>query len=138
MNEDTPAPSRRRLLRRAAVASTAISAVAAASIFTSPMPAQAAVLGVQIVGTSVSPPGARVGDVIAGSPAVDAELLPGDIITNLNGKAITSADEFIMAIGKVAIGDWISLSFSGATGAYRAAVLPLEPVDDPTGSNSHD
>ncbi len=83
-------------------------------------------LGVEISGSSESPRGARVGDVIAGTPAIDAGLLPGDVITNLNGTPITSADDFITAIGRVELGDWIALSFSGATGAYRAAVLPLE------------
>jgi S1-C subfamily serine protease len=129
MNDQATSRQLRPRFRRATVASAAVSAIAAASIVATAIPAQATVLGVQIVGSSTNPPGARVGDVVVGTPAEDAGLLPGDIITNLNNAPITTADDFLTAIGGVALGDWIAFSFSGATGAHRAAVLPLEALD---------
>jgi len=110
---------------RAFVTAAAAGAVVAAGAYAAPLPAQAAVLGVEISGSSESPRGARVGDVTAGTSAVDAGLLPGDVITDLNGTPITSASDFVAAIGRVELGDWIAISFSGPTGAFRAAVLPL-------------
>ncbi|MBX9719028.1 MAG: PDZ domain-containing protein [Microbacteriaceae bacterium] len=121
-------PASRHLPRvaRAFVTAAATSVVVAAANYVAPVPTQSVVLGVEISGSSESPRGARVGDVTAGSPASETGLLPGDVITNLNGTPIRSAADFSTAIGQIELGDWIALSFSGATGAFRAAVLPLE------------
>ena len=70
---------------------------------------QHAYLGVKI-GNAATGPGANVGTVIAGSPAEKAGLQAGDVITAVNGKSITSADDLTAAVGSHASGDKVTLT----------------------------
>ena len=48
--------------------------------------------------------------IVAGSPAAKAGLQPGDIVTALDGGAINSSDELIVAIRSKNVGDSVKLS----------------------------
>ncbi|WP_168915084.1 PDZ domain-containing protein [Microcella flavibacter] len=88
--------------------------------------AAAGLLGVVVGGSSDAPLGARIAGVIDGTPAGESGLQRGDVITAVNGAPVASADDLSRAIGGLAPGEWISLSFSGASGAYRSATLALD------------
>ncbi|MDX1476992.1 MAG: PDZ domain-containing protein [Saprospiraceae bacterium] len=55
--------------------------------------------------------GALVREVVEGSPAADASLSEGDIITEVNGDAIASADALIEAIGSLEPGTTVALTY---------------------------
>ena len=61
--------------------------------------------------TSGGRSGALVRTVIAGGAAQKAGLQPGDIITAVNGTAVSSVDELIVAIRGHAVGDTVTLTF---------------------------
>ena len=48
--------------------------------------------------------------IVTGSPAAKAGLQPGDVITALDGSAINSSDELIVAIRSKNVGDSVKLS----------------------------
>lgn len=53
--------------------------------------------------------GARVIEVVSGSPADDAGLRPGDIIVGFDGETITSMDELVVEIRRREVGDTVPL-----------------------------
>ncbi|MFT5124249.1 MAG: S1-C subfamily serine protease [Kiritimatiellia bacterium] len=59
-------------------------------------------LGVQLAPADV---GVRVGDIVPGTAAVEAGILRGDLIVQLDGQAYNSVPEFIAAVGKHHPGD---------------------------------
>ncbi len=50
-----------------------------------------------VVRDAKSPPGAEVTSVTPGTPAANAELQPGDVIVQVQGAVVRSADEFVRA-----------------------------------------
>ena len=54
--------------------------------------------------------GYPVGQVIAGSPAAEAGLKPGDVITGLNGQELTTAMDLLMSLIDFGPGDPLDLS----------------------------
>jgi S1-C subfamily serine protease len=79
-------------------------------------PVQHAYVGVSLEPTSAG--GARIdtqqagapAPISAGSPAAAAGLQPGDLITAIDGKAVTSTDQFIAMIDRYAPGDTVTLT----------------------------
>ncbi|MFV0634223.1 S1C family serine protease [Demequina sp.] len=71
------------------------------------------VIGVQLANGYVGE-GVQVLDdsrgVVEGGPGDDAGILPGDIITGIDGRPITQSDELIVAIRAKAVGDQVVLS----------------------------
>jgi putative serine protease PepD len=65
-----------------------------------------AYLGVQLGDGSG---GATVGQVASGAPAADAGLRHGDVVTAIDGKAITSADALVNAVDAHKPGDTVTL-----------------------------
>ena len=55
--------------------------------------------------------GALVTQVATGSPADKAGIKSGDVITNFEGKEITSSDELIQAIHSSEIGQRVEITF---------------------------
>jgi putative serine protease PepD len=70
---------------------------------------QHAYLGITVA-TSSSGTGAQVGEVKAGSPASSAGLKAGDVITAIDGTAVTSADDLTAKISAHKPGDKVTLS----------------------------
>jgi putative serine protease PepD len=82
-----------------------------------------AFLGVKI-GDAASGPGARVGSVTAGSAAAKAGLQAGDVITAVDGKAITGADDLTAAIGNRAPGEKVVITLT-RNGNSRTVTVTL-------------
>ncbi len=51
-----------------------------------------------------------IGNVVSGGPADKAGLKDGDVITKLNGAAVTTADAFVQAIQGMKVGDTVTLT----------------------------
>jgi putative serine protease PepD len=82
-----------------------------------------AYLGVK-VGDVSSGTGARVGTVIAGSPADKAGVEAGDVVTAVDGKAVSGADQLTEVLGSRAPGDKVTLALS-RNGASRTVTVTL-------------
>ncbi|MFN8126640.1 MAG: trypsin-like peptidase domain-containing protein [Candidatus Nanopelagicales bacterium] len=67
-----------------------------------------------VIGVTVDPqysgPGARVADVTAGGPAANAGLRSGDVITAIDGKAVTDSTGLVVEIRDHAVGDDVTLT----------------------------
>ena len=75
--------------------------------------------------------GARVTQVVAGSPAAKAGLKVGDVVTAFAGKTITSADELTAAVSAASAGQTVPVSVTrdGATKhlSVKLGVQPASP-----------
>jgi putative serine protease PepD len=73
-----------------------------------------AYLGVQLADGNG---GATVGNVVSGAPAADAGLRKGDLVTAIDGKAVTGADALVTAVDGHKPGDEVTLKVrrGGAT-----------------------
>jgi putative serine protease PepD len=67
-------------------------------------------LGV-LVGTGADGTGARLGSVRAGSPAADAGLKAGDVVTSFGGEKIASADDLTAAVAATRPGDKVNVTY---------------------------
>jgi len=67
-------------------------------------------LGVYVQ-TASNRPGAQIGRVQSGSPAADAGLKAGDVITDFAGKPIATANDLTSAVGSKQPGDKVSVTY---------------------------
>lgn len=67
------------------------------------------VLGVMVVDSQTNPPGAFINTVQPGSPAAVAGLVPGDVITGVDGKPISGADALVQIMAAHRPGDRLEL-----------------------------
>lgn len=72
--------------------------------------------------------------IVAGSPAAKAGLQPGDTITKINGKAISSSDAFISAINAYKPGDTVTMTVRSPEGKVSKVRVTLgtRPAAAPT------
>jgi putative serine protease PepD len=88
-----------------------------------------AYLGVRIGNSQQGTAGALVGSVQSGTPAASAGLRQGDVITAINGRRITSADELTAAIGARQPGSVVKLTVSrGGSTLTLTATLGSRPA----------
>jgi putative serine protease PepD len=100
-------------------------------------PVKHAYLGVQLNGTSVG--GAQIATsadggspVVSGSPAAKAGLQPGDLITAVNGKSVTSTDAFIATLGNYSPGNVVTLTVKRGGKTMQVKVtLGVRPQEAP-------
>jgi S1-C subfamily serine protease len=84
-----------------------------------------AILGVQIQNTTGSTPGAAVAGVQSGSPAANAGIAAGDIITKVGNSDITSATDLQAAMRGYHPGDKVSVTWVDGGGRQHSATLTL-------------
>jgi putative serine protease PepD len=101
-------------------------------------PVRHAYLGVSLNGTSVG--GAQISPgqagapapINSGSPAALAGLKPGDLIKAIDGKPVTSTDQFIAAIDTYAPGDVVTLTIKRGGSTLQIKVkLGTRPAEAP-------
>jgi S1-C subfamily serine protease len=72
-----------------------------------------------------STPGADVAGVVTSSPAQEAGLGDGDVITSFNGHSITSSDALTDALEPYHPGDTVTLGWTDSSGASHTAQITL-------------
>ncbi len=73
--------------------------------------------------------GARIAEVMVGSPAAKAGIVAGDTIIGIDGKSVNSADELIVAVRAKQPGDSVKLLLS-ANGSKRTVKVVLAASSD--------
>jgi S1-C subfamily serine protease len=81
-------------------------------------------LGVE-VGSSRSASGAVVAGVVAGTPAEEAGLAAGDLVTSVNGTAVASGDQLSSLLAGMEPGEQVVLTWVDASGATQQATVHL-------------
>jgi putative serine protease PepD len=85
-----------------------------------------AYLGIRIQDVS---DGAKVTQVVSGSPADKAGVKVGDVITAFDGKAVSSADELTAAVFNAKSGDTVTITVSrGGDTKHLSATLGVQPA----------
>lgn len=69
--------------------------------------------------------GVRLERVSEGTPAASVGLVPGDVVTAIDGVAITSREQFVKTIQRHHAGESISLTWRNAAGASQTAAVTL-------------
>jgi putative serine protease PepD len=93
---------------------------------------QHAYVGVELAGNSAG--GAQISTVQTGTPASTAGLQSGDVVTAIDGKAITSTDDFIAAIDNYTPGQTIKLTVTRQGQTKQISVkLGTRPAQTPSG-----
>jgi membrane-associated protease RseP (regulator of RpoE activity) len=75
------------------------------------VPSRGVLLGVAVESASGGTSGARVAEVVGGSPAQDAGLEVGDVITKVDDTDVTDAQELVAAIHAHESGDDITITY---------------------------
>jgi putative serine protease PepD len=72
--------------------------------------------------------GARITQVASGSPAADAGLQAGDVITAIDGRAVSTADDVVQRLSAMRPGDSVTLSVQrgGSTATVHATLGTAE------------
>lgn len=86
------------------------------------------VIGVSL-DTRYSGGGARIAEVLAGSPAAKAGIVAGDMIVGIDGKSVNTADELIVAVRAKQPGDSVKLLLL-ANGSKRTVTVVLAASSD--------
>ena len=84
-------------------------------------------LGVQ-VGDDATTNGARIVEVNAGSPAAEAGLRSGVVVTKVDDRVIDSADALVAAVRSKAPGDTVTLTYTDQSGASKTVEVKLGEV----------
>jgi S1-C subfamily serine protease len=84
-----------------------------------------AFLGILLGSATPTSVGVRVSGVIDGTPAAEAGLGTGDVITAIDGVDVSGSDELSAILAKHEPGDWVSLSFTDSGGVAHGATVTL-------------
>lgn len=69
--------------------------------------------------------GATIGGVIEGTPADEAGLAAGDVITAVNGTPVSSADDLTKIVAQMEPGEVVTLTWTTAAGTSQTAAVTL-------------
>ena len=78
----------------------------------------------QQLGLNSGTTGVVISNIKEGSPAAEAGLRPGDLITEVNRLAVNNLSDYQQALQKVKKGDHLLLLIKRATGAFYAVLKP--------------
>jgi putative serine protease PepD len=93
-----------------------------------------AYLGVATASTTEGVDGATVAEVVQGSPAAEAGLTEGDVITELDGEKIDGTEELIAAIAAAQPGDTVKLEIERNSKSSEISVkLGTQPAESGNG-----
>ena len=81
--------------------------------------------GFSISHVESTPAGVVVSDIVTGTPAQQAGLQPGDVITSLDDAPISSSDDLRTALFPHHPGDTVTLGYTDTTGAAQTASITL-------------
>jgi S1-C subfamily serine protease len=86
-----------------------------------------AFLGVEVASgtTGSAAGGAPVSGVLRGSPAESAGLTPGDVITSVDGSAVTGPDQLSAGLSTHHVGDQVSLTWVDQAGTSHSGTATL-------------
>ncbi|MEW5946585.1 MAG: Do family serine endopeptidase [bacterium] len=77
--------------------------------------------------------GVLVADVLADSPAAEAGVEPGDIISSVNGAPVSSVEDYYDKTSTLLVGERVALRIyrggEALEAAFEAAALPIEQAD---------
>jgi S1-C subfamily serine protease len=76
-------------------------------------------------GSGTTTSGATIAGALSGSPAADAGLTDGDVITSLAGQSVTSASQIQTILGAYHPGDQVSIGWTDAYGQSQTATVTL-------------
>ncbi len=76
-------------------------------------------------GSGTTTSGATIAGVLSGSPAADAGLTGGDVITSLGGQSVTTASQIQTILGAYHPGDTVSIGWTDAYGQSQTATVTL-------------
>jgi len=94
--------------------------------------ATGAFLGVSATVTTGNDGGAEVARVVSGSPADDAGLASGDVITKVDGTSISSPEQLVTVISGHKSGDKVTVTYTRAGATKTAEVTLGDRSDAPT------
>jgi putative serine protease PepD len=93
-----------------------------------------AYLGVATATADESIDGAQVAEVAQGSPAAEAGLKQGDVITELDGEAVSDSEDLVAAIAEHTPGDKVTLEVKRGSEATELKVtLGAQPTESGMG-----
>ena len=78
-------------------------------------------------------PGAQVSGVVSGAAAASAGLQAGDVITSLNGQAVSSPDDVSAALVGANPGDQVTIGWTSQDGSQHERPSRSEPARSPDG-----
>jgi len=91
-------------------------------------------LGVATATTSESVDGAQVAEVVQGSPAAEAGVEQGDVITELDGETIGDSEDLVAAIAEHQPGDKVTLEVKrGSDSTALKVTLGAQPAESGMG-----
>jgi len=82
-------------------------------------------LGISVQSTDTGTSGATIAGVVSGGPADQAGLAAGDVITAIDGTAISSADDVTTAMADLDPGDSVTVTWTDTTGQSQTATVTL-------------
>lgn len=85
---------------------------------------QGGMLGVSTADTTAGP---TVAAVVTDSPAADLGLVAGDVITAVDGRQVTSAEQLSELIGAHDAGEQVTITWTDGSGATQSATATLAP-----------
>jgi putative serine protease PepD len=83
-----------------------------------------ATLGVEVI-TDGRLRGAKIAEVAPGGPGSAAGLLPGALITKVDDRVITTANDFVAALRSKAPGDTLALTYTDPSGTVQTLQITL-------------